>query len=170
MCRGNGVLVALRSGTFFDAGSAKFSGEGEELLRTLATELGKRPNRIAGEGHINKKPYAAGRNCGNWDLSADRANATRQLMQESGIREEQVMQVRGVVDQRLRNLKDPMDPGNRRSSLMVQYLQKKSGPHAEGDETEKAGAESGKEDGKRAEGAIGKESAKKSEHHCVANR
>ena len=76
------------------------------------------------EGHTDSKPYAATRNYGNWELSSDRANAARRLMQGSGIRPDQVTQVRGFADQRLRKKDDPLDASNRRISLIVQYLDK----------------------------------------------
>jgi chemotaxis protein MotB len=85
-----------------DSGSAKISGDGQELLKTLAEELGKLPNTLAMEGHTDSKPYAAGSHYGNWELSSDRANAPRRLMQQDSIREDQVTQVRGFADQRLR--------------------------------------------------------------------
>src|SRR5438874_2122140 len=117
-------LTESEKGTFFDSGSQKISADGEELLKTLAEELGKLPNTLAMEGHTDSKPYAVGRNYGNWELSADRANAARRLMQSDGIRVDQVTQVRGFADQRLRKKADPLDPANRRISLIVQYLVK----------------------------------------------
>jgi len=80
---------------------------------------------VALEGHTDSKPYAEGTNYGNWELSSDRANAARRLMQGNGIRKDQVTQVRGFADQRLRKPADPLDPSNRRISLIVQYLNKK---------------------------------------------
>jgi chemotaxis protein MotB len=117
-------LTESAAGTFFDSGSAKISSDGGDLLTTLAQELGKLPNKLALEGHTDSKPYAAGSDYGNWELSADRANAARRLMQREGIRQDQITQVRGFADQRLRKPQDPLDPSNRRISLIVQYLQK----------------------------------------------
>ena len=121
-------LSESEKGTFFDSGSAKISTDGEEILNTLGAELGKLTNTLAMEGHTDSKPYAAGRNYGNWELSADRANAARRLMQRNGIREDQVTQVRGFADQRLRKKDDPLDSSNRRISLIVQYLSKPAQP------------------------------------------
>jgi chemotaxis protein MotB len=55
----------------------------------------------------------------NWELSADRANAARRLMQQDGVRADQVTQVRGYADQLLRVKADPYDPSNRRVSILV---------------------------------------------------
>jgi chemotaxis protein MotB len=117
-------LTESASGTFFESGKAKISPDGEDLLEMLAGELGKLPNKLAMEGHTDSKPYAQGSNYGNWELSSDRANAARRLMQLHGIGADQFTQVRGFADQRLRKLNDPLDPANRRISLIVQYLNK----------------------------------------------
>jgi chemotaxis protein MotB len=119
-------LTESATGTFFDSGSAKISKDGQELLDVLAEELGKLPNKLAFEGHTDSKPYAEGSNYGNWELSTDRANAARPLMGQKGIRGDQVTQVRGFADQRLRKKNAPLDPSNRRISLIVQYLEKKA--------------------------------------------
>ena len=159
-------LTESAVGTFFDSGSARMSADGSDLLKLLAQELGKLPNHIAMEGHTDSKPYPAGAAYGNWELSADRANAARRFMQQNGIGADQVTQVRGFADQRLRKADAPLDPSNRRISLIVQYLDKKATPATEGGEKAEgdggAGGEgkNGKEAGK-AEGAKGPEAGEK---------
>jgi chemotaxis protein MotB len=117
-------LSESASGTFFDSGKAKLKGDGTELLITLAQELGKLPNKLSIEGHTDSTPYAPSASYGNWELSADRANAARRVMQANGIRIDQITQVRGFADQRLRKPDAPLDPANRRISLIVQYILK----------------------------------------------
>jgi chemotaxis protein MotB len=117
-------LMESASGTFFDSGSPKLNADGRELLVTLAQELGKLPNQISIEGHTDSKPYAVSGNYSNWELSTDRANAARRLMQANGVRPDQVTQVRGFADQRLRKVDNALDPSNRRVSLIVQYTPK----------------------------------------------
>ena len=117
-------LSESASGTFFDNGSAKLNADGAELLETLAQELGSLPNKLSIEGHTDSRPYAPSAAYGNWELSADRANAARRVMQEHGIRADQIMQVRGFADQRLRKPYAPFDPANRRISVIVQYIAK----------------------------------------------
>jgi chemotaxis protein MotB len=73
-------------------------------------------------GHTDAKPYAGAASYSNWELSADRANSARRLMQENGMRPNQVMQVRGFADQRLRVPADPLAASNRRVSVIIQYL------------------------------------------------
>jgi chemotaxis protein MotB len=114
-------LLESEGGTFFDRGSSKLNASGQELISLLAAELGKVPNHISVEGHTDAKPFSGGGNYSNWELSSDRANSARRLMQQSGLRGDQVSQVRGFADQRLRNPKDSLDPSNRRVSIIVQY-------------------------------------------------
>jgi chemotaxis protein MotB len=117
-------LSESASGTFFDTGSAKLKPDGSELLVTLAQELGTLPNKLSIEGHTDSQPYAPSAIYGNWELSSDRANAARRVMQGNGIRQDQVTQVRGFADQRLRKPEAPLDPANRRISVIVQYILK----------------------------------------------
>jgi chemotaxis protein MotB len=79
-------LSESASGTFFDSGSARVNGDGSEMLITLGQELGSLPNKLSIEGHTDSTPYAPSATYGNWELSADRANAARRVMQahESG--------------------------------------------------------------------------------------
>ncbi len=116
-------LLESEKGTFFDSGSSTLNQNGQELLTLLAAELGQVPNHISVEGHTDAKPFTGKSSYSNWELSSDRANAARRLMQQAaGLRPDQVTQVRGFADQRLRNLKDPLDPANRRVSIIVQYI------------------------------------------------
>ena len=114
-------LMETAKGTFFQLGSAKPTPALIELLNLLAGELGKLPNNISVEGHTDSKPYSFTRGYDNWDLSTDRANAARRLMQSGGLRPGQLSQVRGFADMRLRLPNNPEDPSNRRISLIVQY-------------------------------------------------
>ncbi len=118
-------LLETKNGTFFDSGKPDPNGNGRELLMTIAEELGKAPNKISVEGHTDSQPFSGGANYTNWELSVDRANASRRIMQQHGLRSDQVAQVRGFADQQPRNAKDPSDPANRRITILVQYLEQK---------------------------------------------
>jgi chemotaxis protein MotB len=116
-------LLESAEGTFFDSGSPELNDSGKETLSALAKELGGVPNKISIEGHTDSMPLLRnGGDYGNWELSVDRANNARRLMQESGLRPDQVTEVRGYADQKLRKPNAPNDPSNRRISLIVQYL------------------------------------------------
>jgi chemotaxis protein MotB len=93
-----------------------------ELLKVLSTQLGALPNKISVEGHTDATPYSNATGYGNWELSADRANMARRILQSSGVGASQIAQVRGFADQSLRKPLQPTDASNRRVSLIVQYL------------------------------------------------
>jgi chemotaxis protein MotB len=112
-------LLEGKDGTFYESGSAKLSGNGQELLALLAGELKTLPNDLLIEGHTDAAQYSTDTNYSNWELSADRANSARRLMQQDGVRGNQVTQVRGYADQLLRVKSDPYDPSNRRISILV---------------------------------------------------
>ena len=120
-------LMEGESGMFFESGNPVPPATGREFLIALAQELGKLPNKISIEGHTDAKPFAKAGNYGNWELSADRTNAARRLMQENGVSANQVVQIRGYADQQLRKRETPEDPSNRRISLIVQYMPKNDG-------------------------------------------
>jgi len=128
-------LTESEKGTFFDSGSPNLNGDGQDIVKILAGELGKLPNKLALEGHTDSAPFADGRNYGNWELSSDRANSTRRLMQENGIGANQITQVRGFADQRLLKPEAPLDPANRRIALIVLYQQDANGTAATGSVT-----------------------------------
>lgn len=115
-------LIEGPNSTFFESGSALLNQDGQDLLSTLAGQLGKLPNKISVEGHTDATPYANGSNYGNWELSADRANSARRLLQGSGIGTDQISEVRGFADEMPLDAKNPFDPSNRRVSLVVHYL------------------------------------------------
>jgi chemotaxis protein MotB len=125
-------LLETEAGMFFESGKAVPTESGAELLGRLAEELGKMPNTMLIEGHTDSKPFASDNGYSNWELSTDRANSARKLMEAHGLRPEQVNQVRGYADRELRHPEDPQHASNRRISVIVQWLDPKSGsPGAE---------------------------------------
>jgi chemotaxis protein MotB len=101
-------------------------------------------NSVLVEGHTDSTQYQ-GAEYSNWELSADRANSARKIMQENGLRADQVTQVRGFADQQLRVPDKPEDPSNRRVSIIVQYP---DNPEPE-PEPAKGAVKDGKEAGKK---------------------
>jgi chemotaxis protein MotB len=112
-------LLEDKNGTFYESGSAQLSGNGQELLSLLAGELKTLPNSLLIEGHTDATQYSTDASYSNWELSADRANSARRLLQQDGVRGNQVTQVRGYADQFLRVKSNPYDPSNRRISILV---------------------------------------------------
>ena len=113
-------LLETEKGMFFESGRQEPSKTGRELLAALAKELGKLKNSILIEGHTDARAYNSS-TYSNWELSTDRANQSRRLMQEDGLRSDQVLQVRGFADQQLRDPAHPEDATNRRVSVIVTY-------------------------------------------------
>jgi chemotaxis protein MotB len=111
-------LMETEKGLFFATGNPKPTEAGAELLKALAGELAKLPNKVAIEGHTDSKPFGRS-DYSNWELSADRANAARRILAESGLDENRISQVRGFADQRLLTKDDPANPSNRRISIIV---------------------------------------------------
>ena len=114
-------LLETAGGFFFESGKAVPTGSGEEVLTMLGQEVGKLPNQIVVEGHTDANPFSSNDGYTNWELSADRANAARRVMMGHGLRADQVVQVRGFADQRLRLPNDPKNPLNRRVSVIVRF-------------------------------------------------
>jgi chemotaxis protein MotB len=112
-------LIEGKDGTFYELGSAKLSANGQTLLALLGSELKTLPNSLLIEGHTDSTPYSSDNGYSNWDLSADRANSARRLLQQDGVRVNQVTQVRGYADQMPRVKNNPADPSNRRISILV---------------------------------------------------
>lgn len=121
---GEGLRVELLEsdiGTFFESGNSKPSTSGTDMLKLLAAELGKMQNKILIEGHTDSRQFANADGYSNWELSSDRANAARRLMQSNGMRVDQVAEVRGYADQKLREPAAPEAAANRRVSIIVKY-------------------------------------------------
>jgi chemotaxis protein MotB len=117
-------LLESEQGLFFVTGSPRPTPAGERLLTVLAGELKRMPNLLVVEGHTDSRPF---RNtdlsdlADNWELSASRANAARRLLEATGVRAGQVVELRGFADQRLFNAADPNDSRNRRVSVVVKF-------------------------------------------------
>jgi chemotaxis protein MotB len=107
------------SHSFFKLGSTKLNERVIPVMSTIAKELGHLPNHIIIEGHTDSRQYPEGAQYTNWELSTDRANAARQLMESQGIRSDQILGVRGFADKKPRLPSNPMDPRNRRISIIV---------------------------------------------------
>ena len=115
-------LMEDPKGTFFKTGSEEPTPILQNLLKILSPEAGKLPNPISIEGHTDSTPYSGSMHYGNWELSTDRANTARRLMESNGVRPSQVVQVRGYADRKLRKPLQPEDASNRRITVIIQYV------------------------------------------------
>jgi chemotaxis protein MotB len=113
-------LIEQSEGLFFDIGSARLKPDAVQLLKLIASRIGTFPNDVAIEGHTDSRPYArSGYN--NWDLSTDRANSARRVLEDGGMRERQIASVNGYADRRLKNTAKPLDFSNRRVTILVAF-------------------------------------------------
>ncbi|MDI6853418.1 MAG: OmpA family protein [Deltaproteobacteria bacterium] len=119
-------LLERENSNFFDIGSANLKAETKKILNLIAQELGGLPNQVTVEGHTDSRPYGT-QNYTNWELSTDRANAARRLMEISGLNSRQILAVRGFADRYLRNPQDPLDFQNRRVTIIVMFQDKSPG-------------------------------------------
>ncbi|HEY8551599.1 MAG TPA: flagellar motor protein MotB [Vicinamibacterales bacterium] len=121
----DGLRIELVDGeekTFFATGSSALEPGTERVLSLIARELGKLSNSVVIEGHTDSRPYTTADVYSNWELSADRANAARRVMERNGLAPGQVRGVRGYADRQLRIADAPLDPRNRRVSVIVEHL------------------------------------------------
>lgn len=114
-------LLEDSTGVFFESGSASPSWRGRGVLAILGQELGQLPNPILIAGYTDARPYRRADGYTNWELSADRANTARRILQLNGVGEHQVEQIRGFADRDLRTPDDPYGASNRRVSITMKF-------------------------------------------------
>ena len=112
-------LVDRSQSSFFDTGSSVLVGDSEKILTAIGTEVGKLTNSVVVEGHTDSAAYQHGQKYDNWNLSTDRANVARRVLVQSGVRPAQLKGIRGYADTALRYQEQPLDPRNRRVSIVV---------------------------------------------------
>ncbi|MBB3292200.1 flagellar motor protein MotB [Mitsuaria sp. TWR114] len=113
-------IVDENNRPMFDSGSAVVKPYMRELLQELGNVLSEVPNRLTLEGHTDAQPFSAGeRGYSNWELSADRANASRRELVAGGLPDARVLRVQGLASSKLLDTKDPKAQVNRRISIIV---------------------------------------------------
>jgi len=104
----------------FDLASARVVPHMRAILRELGPTLNDLPNKITLSGHTDAIIYTNGDKAyGNWELSADRANASRRELVMGGMNENKVLRVVGLADSMHLDNADPRNPINRRISIIV---------------------------------------------------
>ncbi len=111
-------IVDKERRSMFASGSATLEDYSTSLIKQIAAIISTVPNRISVTGHTDDKPYVKP-NYGNWELSADRANAARRAMIAGGIAQAKIGRVVGLSSTTPLNPQDKMDPINRRISIVV---------------------------------------------------
>ena len=115
-------IQVIEEGTkpMFDSGSAHLKDHMRDILRELSQLMNDIPNKLSLAGHTDAKPYAGGeRGYSNWELSADRANASRRELVAGGIADEKIIRVVGQGSSVHFDKADPNNPANRRISIVV---------------------------------------------------
>jgi chemotaxis protein MotB len=113
-------IVDEQGRPMFDSGSAIVKPYMRDLLRAIGSVLTEVPNRLTIEGHTDADPYPGGdRGYSNWELSSDRANASRRELVAGGLAEDRVLRVQGLASSQLFEPSDPRAPSNRRISIIV---------------------------------------------------
>jgi chemotaxis protein MotB len=128
-------IVDEKNRPMFALGRAELQPYAREILLEIGRTLNTVDNRISLTGHTDATPYAAGeKGYSNWELSADRANASRRVLIAGGMEDKRVVRVVGMASAVSLHKSDPFDAMNRRISLIVlnrdaeQALEKSSGP------------------------------------------
>lgn len=114
-------IIDNKNQPMFDVGSDKLSPQIAPILSNIAKLLNKMPNKITIQGHTDAHPYNNPEELEytNWELSTQRANAARRELIKAGLQEDKVMTVSGFASTVLLIKNDPMDPQNRRISIIV---------------------------------------------------
>ena len=113
-------IVDDQNRPMFDSGSAVVRASMRELLREIGAMLADVPNRLTIEGHTDAQPFSGGeRGYSNWELSSDRANASRREMVAGGLPDDRTVRVQGMASSQLFVPADPPSPMNRRISIVV---------------------------------------------------
>src|SRR3954469_25874019 len=113
-------IVDDQNRPMFASGSATIAPYMKDLLREIGSVLTEVPNRLTLEGHTDAQPFPGGdRGYSNWELSSDRANASRRELIAGGLTDDRVLRVQGLASSQPFDEKDPLAPTNRRISIIV---------------------------------------------------
>ncbi len=113
-------IVDADNRPMFDSGSGVVKPYMRELLQIIGEVLADVPNRLTLEGHTDAQPFGSGeRGYSNWELSSDRANASRRELLAGGLPDTRVLRVQGLASSHPLPDTDPLGPANRRISIIV---------------------------------------------------
>ncbi|MEN4922728.1 flagellar motor protein MotB [Achromobacter spanius] len=113
-------IIDNQNRPMFATGRAEVQPYMRDILRELGPVLNELPNKVSISGHTDASQYARGeRAYSNWELSADRANASRQELVAGGMNESKVMRIQGLSSSMSLVKDDPYAAVNRRISLVV---------------------------------------------------
>jgi chemotaxis protein MotB len=135
-------IVDDQKRAMFDSGSAEVQPYMRELLRAIGSVLTEVPNKLTLEGHTDAKPMGSGAGYSNWELSSDRANASRRELLVGGLTDDRILRVQGLAASVPFDRDDPLHPINRRISIIVMTRDAEDRFFRAGDAAEAASAPS----------------------------
>jgi len=113
-------IVDEKNRPMFASGSAELQPYTKAILREIGKMLNDVPNKVSLSGHTDATPFPSGdKGYSNWELSADRANASRRELILGGMNAEKMLRVVGLSSAVLFDREDPFNPVNRRISIIV---------------------------------------------------
>lgn len=113
-------IVDEQNRPMFALAQAELQPYTRDILREIGRVMNDVPNRISLAGHTDANPYASGeKGYSNWELSSDRANASRRELVAGGMEEQKVLRVVGLSSALLFDKENPLNPANRRISIVV---------------------------------------------------
>ena len=115
-------IMESNNDAFFEVGTAALKETAKEMLSVIGKQMSELQNKIVVEGHTDSRPFPNGhQGYSNYELSADRANSARRVLIANGLEADQIDEIRGYADNRLRDSSNPFDVVNRRISIIVKY-------------------------------------------------
>lgn len=115
-------LVDQERAPMFASGSTDLNDAAKRILAIVAQAIGELPHKIAITGHTDGNPYHGSNGYNNWDLSVNRANASRRALIDGGLDSSRIASVVGKADTDHLYPKDPLAPINRRISFVLLRL------------------------------------------------
>jgi len=112
----------------FPLGSAEMLDPARKLMALVSQIVLRLPNKVAITGHTDSTPYPVAGKYSNWELSSDRANASRREFVADGVPADRIARVSGLADQDPLDSKDPAAPKNRRISIVLLREAKEAPP------------------------------------------
>ena len=112
-------IVDQEGASMFPSGGSEMFDKTKKLMATVAQAVQKLPNQITVRGHTDSTPYHSPKGYNNWDLSTDRANATRRALVEGGLDPNRIASVVGKADKEPLFPENPDAPENRRISIIL---------------------------------------------------
>lgn len=117
-----GILINITSKNgkdIFNTGESSLTKEGMKLVKHLAAILKNIPNKLKISGHTDGVPVWSGSGFSNWELSSNRANTIRRVLYGFGVNDNSFVATIGYADKNLMNKEDPLDPVNKRATILI---------------------------------------------------